>query len=101
MAGGCTGAADGRDGAWPVLAVEEEALPVDLNARTSRDISRQVRSSVLLDSPPVVAKAMQCCLSAGEKVGHACFNCSRTACSLCMHCSKVVLMPTSAGLEAD
>jgi hypothetical protein len=54
-----------------MAAVEEDAASVDLKARTSRAISRQVRSSVLLDSHPVLAKATQCCLSAAEKVGHA------------------------------
>jgi len=79
---GCTVDADGKVGAWPALPFEEEAVAADLNARTSRAISRQVRSSVLLDSPPVLAKLTQCCLSAAEKVDHSFFNSSRTCCSL-------------------
>ena len=70
---GCTVDADGKVGAWPALPFEEEAVAADLNARTSRAISRQVRSSVLLDSPPVLAKLTQCCLSAAEKVDHSLF----------------------------
>jgi len=75
------------------------AVPVagDLRARTSRDISRQVRSSVLLDSPPVVANATQCCLSAAENFGHSRLSCSRTLCSLFTHSSKVVLRPAPDG----
>jgi hypothetical protein len=42
------------------MSAPEGVLAGDLRARTSRAISRQVRSSVLLDSPPVVAKATQC-----------------------------------------
>jgi len=78
-------------------APEGVVVAADLRARTSRDISRQVRSSVLLASPPVFAKAMQCFLSASEKVGHACFICSRTPCSLLTHSSKVALSPAANG----
>src|SRR4029077_19834918 len=78
-------------------APEGVVVAADLRARTSRDISRQVRSSVLLASPPVFAKVIQCFLSASEKVGHACFNCSRTPCSLLTHSSNVALSPAANG----
>ena len=71
------------DGAGLVDSAPEAA---DLRARTPRAISRQVRSSVLLDSPPVVARVTQCRLSSAEKADHPRFNCTRTACSLSMHC---------------
>jgi hypothetical protein len=68
----------------------EDATGEDLMVRTSRAISRHVKSSVLLDSPPIFAKVTQCRLSAAEKLDQTFFNCSRTSCSLCTHCSKVV-----------
>jgi len=37
----------------------EDATAEDLMVRTSRAISRHVRSSVLLDSPPILAKVTQ------------------------------------------
>jgi hypothetical protein len=87
---------EGEDRARLVAFLVEEAAGAEdatgeaLMVRTSRAISRHVRSSVLLDSPPILAKVTQCRLSASEKLDHTFFNCSRTSCSLCTHCSKVV-----------
>ena len=81
-AGGDAGAgeSDARDGegedrARLVAFLDEEAAAgaedatgEDLMVRTSRAISRHVRSSVLLDSPPILAKVTQCRLSAAEKL---------------------------------
>jgi hypothetical protein len=100
-AGAGAGESDARDGegedrARLVAFLDEEATGAedgtaeDLMVRTSRAISRHVRSSVLLDSPPILAKVTQCRLSAAEKLDHTFFNCSRTSCSLCTHCSNVV-----------
>lgn len=69
-----------------VSADELLTAAADLRTRTSRAISRHVRSSVLLHSPPVVANTTQCRLSAAEKVGHSFSICSRVACSVSMHC---------------
>src|SRR4029077_6593544 len=79
---GCGTGVEPDDAGLVVSACEE----ADLSARTSRAISKQVSSSVLLDSPPVVARVTQCRLSAAEKLDHSRFNCSRTARSLSMHC---------------
>jgi len=57
-----------------VVSLSEAAAVADRRTRTSRAISRQVRSSVLLDSPPVVARVTQCRLSAAEKADHSRFN---------------------------
>ena len=95
---GCTVGGEGEDGALVVAPrAPEEAASADLTARTSRAFPDSLMSSVLLDSPPVLANATQCCLSAAEKVGHSFFNCSRTSCSLRMHSSKVALRPTDSG----
>ena len=69
-----------------VSADELLAAAADLRTRTSRAISRHVRSSVLLNSPPVVANTTQCLLSAAEKAGHSFSICSRVTCSVSMHC---------------
>jgi hypothetical protein len=74
LCGGCwTVGTEGED-AGLVVSLSEAAAVADRRTRTSRAISRQVRSSVLLDSPPVVARVTQCRLSAAEKADHSRFN---------------------------
>jgi hypothetical protein len=46
-----------EDRARVVAALDEEASDVDLFARTSRAISKHVRSSVKLDSPPYLGQS--------------------------------------------
>src|SRR5208282_3820808 len=70
------GGADRNVGEVGVLSPSDNGAALECRVRTSRAISRQVSSSVLLDSPPVLASVTQCCLSAAEKDAHTFCNCS-------------------------
>ena len=70
------GGTDRNAGEVRGLSPSDNRAALQRRARTSRAISRQVSSSVLLDSPPVLASVTQCRLSASEKDAHTFCNCS-------------------------